>query len=180
MKNEYYYAACLQPTLSSSSTPLSLRSGKAFSVLMTSWTSFSPSSCRDTNILKLSTKHISDLNHILFSLLIYWGNQADDVSHLKCADREKQHTDQLVCDFIHHIGVVESPPLVLPPALDVNTRLLLKVGKVEVVSVKVETEVWNSSCSLNVQFMTWKCNRLCKCFLNTAGNNWQQSAPGCY
>lgn len=35
----------LQPWLSSSRTPLSLRSGWAFSVLMISWTSFSPSSC---------------------------------------------------------------------------------------------------------------------------------------
>lgn len=46
--NTYYCVACLQPTLSSSSTPLSLRSGKAFSVLMISWTSFKPSSCQDT------------------------------------------------------------------------------------------------------------------------------------
>lgn len=37
--------ACLQPRLSSSSTPLSLRSGKAFSVLIISCTSFKPSSC---------------------------------------------------------------------------------------------------------------------------------------
>lgn len=141
MKNEYYYAACLQPTLSSSSTPLSLRSGKAFSVLMTSWTSFSPSSCRDTN---WSLAQNTLLIWIIFSLLCWFIEEVRRMTWATCRRREKQHTDQLVCDLIHHIGVVESPPLVLPPALDVNTRLLLKVGKVEVVSVKVETGVWNS------------------------------------
>lgn len=40
----------LQPWLSSSRTPLSLRSGYAFSVLMISCTSFSPSSCSMKNV----------------------------------------------------------------------------------------------------------------------------------
>lgn len=48
----------------------------------------------------------------------------------------KMYTDQLVCDLVHHVGVVKSSSLVLPPAFDVDTWFLLKVGKMEVVPVE--------------------------------------------
>lgn len=43
-------------------------------------------------------------------------------------------TDQLICNLIHDVGIIKSSPLVLPPALDVDTRFLLKVRQMEVVS----------------------------------------------
>lgn len=45
-------------------------------------------------------------------------------------------TDQLVSDLVHHVGVVKSSSLVLPPAFDVDAWLLFKVGKVKVIPVK--------------------------------------------
>lgn len=42
-------------------------------------------------------------------------------------------TDQLVCNLVHDVGVIQPAALVLPPALDVDAGLLLKVGQVEVV-----------------------------------------------
>lgn len=53
----------------------------------------------------------------------------------------KMYTDQLVCDLVHHVGVVKSSPLVLPPAFDVDTRFLLKVGKMEVIPVEHKSKV---------------------------------------
>lgn len=47
-------------------------------------------------------------------------------------------TDQLVGNLVHHVGIVESSSLVLPPAFDVDTWLLFKVGKMEVIPVKHE------------------------------------------
>lgn len=48
----------------------------------------------------------------------------------------KVYTDQLVSDLVHNVGVVKSSSLVLPPAFDVDTWLLFKVGKMEVIPVK--------------------------------------------
>lgn len=42
-------------------------------------------------------------------------------------------TDQLVRNLVHDVGVIQSAALVLPPALDVDAGLLLKVWQVEVV-----------------------------------------------
>lgn len=53
-----------------------------------------------------------------------------------CSMERKVHTDQFVGDLVHHVGVVKSSSLVLPPAFDVHTRLLCKVGKVEVIPIK--------------------------------------------
>ena len=39
-----------------------------------------------------------------------------------------------MCNVVNNVGIVQPSSLVLPPALDVNTRLSLKVGQVEVVS----------------------------------------------
>lgn len=50
------------------------------------------------------------------------------------------YTNQFVCNFIYHIGIVKSSSLVLPPALDVDTWLLFKVGKMEVVPVMIEQD----------------------------------------
>ena len=50
-------------------------------------------------------------------------------------ERGKVQTDQLVGHLVHDVGVVQAPALVLPPALDVDAGLLLKVGQVEVVPV---------------------------------------------
>lgn len=46
------------------------------------------------------------------------------------------HTDQLISDLVHHVGVVQSSSLVLPPALDVDTWFLFKVGKMKVIPIK--------------------------------------------
>lgn len=43
-------------------------------------------------------------------------------------------TCQFMCDVVYNVGVVQPPSLVLPPTLDVDTRLPLKVRQVEVVS----------------------------------------------
>lgn len=50
-------------------------------------------------------------------------------------------TDQLVSDLVHHVGVVEPPPLVLPPAFDVHTRFLFKVGQVEIIPVQKKHKI---------------------------------------
>ena len=50
-------------------------------------------------------------------------------------ERGTAQTDQLVGHLVHDVGVVEAAALVLPPALDVDAGLLLKVGQVEVVPV---------------------------------------------
>lgn len=85
-------------------------------------------------------------------------------------------TDQLVSDLVHHVGVVEPPPLVLPPAFDVHTRFLFKVGQVEIIPVQkkhkilclcrkkkkkrlfwdsfVFDTVWVSVCTLDLSVMT--------------------------
>jgi hypothetical protein len=34
---------------------------------------------------------------------------------------------------IHDVGIVEAPPLVRPPALDIDAGLALQVGQVEIV-----------------------------------------------
>ena len=60
---QFMIATNLHPLLSSSRTPLSLRSGYAFSVLMTSWTSFRPSSChrRTQGVIKQQTSNSSNM-----------------------------------------------------------------------------------------------------------------------
>ena len=42
-------------------------------------------------------------------------------------------TCQFVCQVVYDVGVVQPPPVVLPPALDVDAGLPLKVRQVEVV-----------------------------------------------
>lgn len=49
---------------------------------------------------------------------------------------KKECTDQFVSDLVDHVGVVKSSSLVLPPAPDVDTRFLFKIGKMEVIPVK--------------------------------------------
>lgn len=66
----------------------------------------------------------------------------------------KMYTDQLVCDLVHHVGVVKSSSLVLPPAFDVDTRFLLKVGKMEVVPVEHKSKDLAQSLYLNVWLIT--------------------------
>lgn len=41
--------------------------------------------------------------------------------------------DQLVSNVVHDVGIVEAPPLVRPPALDIDAGLALQVGQVEIV-----------------------------------------------
>lgn len=43
-------------------------------------------------------------------------------------------TCQFMCNVVYNVGIVQPPSLVLPPALDVDTRLPLKIRQVEVVS----------------------------------------------
>lgn len=45
-------------------------------------------------------------------------------------------TDQFVSDLVYHVGVVKTSSLVLPPAPDVDTWFLFKIGKMEVIPVK--------------------------------------------
>lgn len=44
------------------------------------------------------------------------------------------NTCQFISDVVDNVGVVEPSPLILPPTLDVNARLPLKVRQMEVVS----------------------------------------------
>lgn len=46
------------------------------------------------------------------------------------------HTDQLVCNLVHDVGIIQPAALILPPALDVDAGLLLKVRQVEVVPAR--------------------------------------------
>lgn len=45
-------------------------------------------------------------------------------------------TDQLVRNLVHDVGIIQSATLVLPPALDIDAGLLLKVWQVEVVPAR--------------------------------------------
>lgn len=42
-------------------------------------------------------------------------------------------THQFVSNLVHDVCIVETPSLVLPPALDVDAGLLVKIGQVEIV-----------------------------------------------
>lgn len=44
-------------------------------------------------------------------------------------------TCQFICNVVYNVGIVKPPSMVLPPALDIDARLPLKIGQVEVVSV---------------------------------------------
>lgn len=46
---------------------------------------------------------------------------------------------QFVSDVVYDVGVVQPPPLVLPPALDEDTWLPLKIRQMEVVSEEGKT-----------------------------------------
>lgn len=41
--------------------------------------------------------------------------------------------DQLVCDVVHDVGIVQATALVRPPALDIDAGFALQVGQMEVV-----------------------------------------------
>ena len=68
---------------------------------------------------------------------------------------EEAQTDQLVGHLVHDVWVVQPPPLVLPPAFDVDAGLLLKVGQVEVVpavynhQIGYESTQWKQSIGKN-------------------------------
>ena len=50
-------------------------------------------------------------------------------------------TCQFMCDVVYNVGVVQPPSLVLPPTLDVDTRLPLKVRQGEVVSEVTKKDI---------------------------------------
>lgn len=43
-------------------------------------------------------------------------------------------TCQFICNVVNDVGIVQPPSLILPPAFDVEARLSLEIGQVEVVS----------------------------------------------
>lgn len=44
-------------------------------------------------------------------------------------------TCQFICNVVYNVGIVQPPSLILPPTLDVDTWLPLKVRQMEVVPV---------------------------------------------
>lgn len=64
-----------------------------------------------------------------------WGGDALGNTIRENVRWQKRSADQLVGNLVHHVGVVQSSSLVLPPALDVHAGFLLKVGKVKVIPV---------------------------------------------
>lgn len=64
-------------------------------------------------------------------------------------------THQLICEVVYDVGVVQPPPVVLPPALDVDAGLPLEVWQVEVVP-----EAHNT-----FQLSDWPLARWCTCHM---------------
>lgn len=62
------------------------------------------------------------------------GTRTLDVPH--APSHLPARTDQLVRNLVHDVGVIQSAALVLPPALDVDAGLLLKVRQVKVVPAR--------------------------------------------
>lgn len=50
-------------------------------------------------------------------------------------------TCQFICNVVYNVGIVQPSSLVLPPTLDVDTRLPLKIRQVEVVSEDTNKEL---------------------------------------
>lgn len=44
-------------------------------------------------------------------------------------------TCQVISNVVYNVGIVQPPPLILPPTLNVNTWLPLKIWQMEIVSV---------------------------------------------
>lgn len=44
-------------------------------------------------------------------------------------------TCQFISNVVNDVGIIQPPSLVLPPALNVNARLPLKIWQMEIVSV---------------------------------------------
>lgn len=61
------------------------------------------------------------------------GPQSHPSSGLPTPNSLPPGPDQLVCDVVHDVGIVEAAALVWPPALDVDAGLALQVGQMEVV-----------------------------------------------